>query len=160
MLFRSGAISTNTAILSTRIDALGQGSDNIEFESRLATLELQSEGLRAQVSTLLNQLSDVSQIGGQVSAETAARLAAFAAVNEGLRAEIMTLSNRIDGVSANATQVSVVETNAEMERNATTIRNSLITINVALSAGAPLSVAHQTSAAQGKSVDFGGPRII
>ena len=135
----AGAISTKTAALSTKIDALGGGLDDSEILSRLSALELETDGLNAEVSALLTQLSDVSQVGGEVSAGTAAKLASFAAVNEGLRAQIAALANRVDGVSATAAQVSIVETNAEAERNATSIRNSLNTIEVALSAGLPFT---------------------
>lgn len=135
----AGAISTKTAALSTKIDALSGGPDNNELISRLAALELETDGLRAEVSALLTQLSDFSEVGGEVSADTATKLAGFAAVNEGLRAQIAALANRLDGVSATAAQVSVVETNAEVERNATSIRNSLNTIEVALSAGLPFA---------------------
>ncbi len=135
----AGGISTKTAALSSRIDALGGGTDTSEIESRLAALELKTEGLRAELSSLLSQLSDVSQIGGEVSADTAAKLAGFAAVNEGLKAEIKALASRIDGVSATAAQVSVVETNAEAARNEATIHASLNAIDVALSAGLPFA---------------------
>lgn len=135
----AGGISTKTAALSARVDVLGRGTDNSEIESRLATLELTTEGLRAELSSLLAQLSDVSQIGGEVSADTAAKLAGFAAVNEGLKAEIAALASRIDGVSATATQVTAVETNAEAARNVATIRSSLNAIDVALSAGFPFA---------------------
>lgn len=133
----AGAISTKTAALSTQIDALGGGFDTSDFDARLATLELKTDGLRAEVTALLTELSDVSQVGGEVSAETAAKLAAFSAANEGLKAEIANLASRVDGVSATAAQVSVVELNAEVERNATAIRNSINRIDVALSAGLP-----------------------
>lgn len=137
----AGAISTKTAALSTQINALGGGYDNSAFDARLAALELKTDGLRAEVSELLAQLSDVSQVGGEVSAETAAKLAGFAVVNEGLKAEIAALAGRLDGVSATAAQVSVVELNAETERNTTAIRNSLSRIDVALSAGLPFATA-------------------
>lgn len=137
----AGGISTKTAALSARIDALGDGSDTTEIESRLAALELKADGLRAELSSLLAQLSDVSQMGGEVSADTAAKLAGFAAVNEGLKAEIATLASRIDGVSATAAQVSAVETNAEVARNAAAIRSNLSSIDVALSAGLPYAAA-------------------
>ncbi len=78
-------------------------------------------------------------MGGEVSAETAAKLAGFAAVNEGLKAEIAALASRIDGVSATAAQVSAVETNAEVARNAAVIHSSLNSIDVALSAGLPFT---------------------
>lgn len=133
----AGGISTKTAALSARIDALGGETDTSEIESRLAALELKTDGLRAELSSLLSQLSDVSQMGGEVSADTAAKLAGFAAANEGLKAEIEALASRIDGVSATAAQVSVVETNAEAERNAATIRASLNSIDVAIKAGLP-----------------------
>jgi hypothetical protein len=135
----AGGISTKTATLSARIDALGGGTDTSEIESRLAALELKTDGLRAELSSLLAQLSDVSQMGGEVSADTAAKLAGFAAVNEGLKAEIEALASRIDGVSAAAAQVSAVETNAEAARNVAIIRASLNAIDVALSAGLPFA---------------------
>ncbi|MHA1128739.1 MAG: COG4223 family protein [Alphaproteobacteria bacterium] len=135
----AGGISTKTAALTARIDALDDGSDTAQIESRLAALELKTDGLRAEMSSLLSQLSDVSQMGGEVSAETAAKLAGFVAVNEGLKAEIEALANRIDGVSATAAQVSTVETNAEAARNMAVIRSSLNSIDVALSAGLPFA---------------------
>ncbi len=135
----AGGISTKTAALTARIDALGDGPDTAQIESRLAALELKTDGLRAELSSLLSQLSDVSQIGGEVSAETAAKLTGFAAANEGLKAEIAALANRIDSLSANATQVSVVKTNAEVARNAAIIESSLNAIDVALSAGLPFA---------------------
>ncbi len=135
----AGGISTKTAALSAQIDALGGGTDTSEIDSRLAALELKTDGLRAELSSLLAQLSDVSQIGGEVSADTAAKLAGFVAVNEGLKAEIAALGSRLDGVSATAAQVSAVETNAEVARNAATIRSSLNAIDVALSAGLPFA---------------------
>lgn len=137
----AGGISTKTAALSTRIDGLGDGGDTRELSSRLAALELKTDGLRAELSTLLTRLSDVSQAGGEVSAETAARLAGFAAANEGLKAEIEILASRLDTISANAEQVSVVEGNAQAARDAANIRNSLNTIDVALSAGLPFASA-------------------
>jgi len=135
----ASGISTKTAALSARVDGLGGQTDTSEIESRLAALELKTDGLRAEVSSLLAQLSDVSQIGGTVSAETATKLAGFTAVNEGLQAEIEALASRIDGVSATAAQVSTVETNAEAARNAATIQSSLNAIDVALAAGLPFS---------------------
>ena len=135
----AGGISTKTAALSARIDALGDGSDTAQFESRLAAVELKTDGLRAELSSLLAQLSDVSQMGGEVSADTAAKLAGFAAANEGLKAEIAALASRIDGFSVTAAQVSAVETNAEAARNVATIRSSLNSIDVALSAGLPFA---------------------
>lgn len=138
----AGGISTKTTALSARIDALGDGTDSGEIESRLAALEMKTDGLRAEVSALLAQLSDVSQVGGEVSAETAAKLAGFAAVNEGLKAEIAALANRIDGVSATAAErASAVEADAELERNAAAILSSLNTIDLALSAGLPFAAA-------------------
>ncbi len=135
----AGGISTKTAALTAQIEALGDGPDTALIESRLAALELKTDGLRAELSSLLSQLSDVSQIGGEVSAETAAKLAGFAAANEGLKAEIAALANRIDGLSATAAQVSTVETNAEVARNAAVIKNSLTAIDTALSAGLPFA---------------------
>ncbi|OUS08926.1 hypothetical protein A9Q96_00880 [Rhodobacterales bacterium 52_120_T64] len=135
----AGGISTKTAALSGRIDALGDGAVSAQTESRLAALELKTDGLRAELSSLLAQLFDVSQLGGEVSAETAAKLAGFTAVNEGLKAEIAALANRIDGVSATAAQVSAVETNAKVARNAAVIHSSLNAIDVALSAGLPFA---------------------
>ncbi len=137
----AGGISTKTAALSAQIDALGGGFDAGEIESRLAALELKTDGLRAELSSLLAQLSDVSQMGGEVSADTAAKLAGFTAINEGLNAEIEALANRIESLSANAAQVSAVENNAEVARNAATIRASLNSIDVALSAGLPYAAA-------------------
>ena len=131
----AGGISTKTAALSARIEALGEGGDTSEIQSRLAALELHTDGLRAELSSLLSQLSDVSQMGGEVSADTAAKLAGFAAANEGLKAEIATLARRIDGVSATAAQVSAVETSAEAARNVAVINSSLNAIDVEISAG-------------------------
>ncbi len=136
----AGGIATKTAALSAQINALGGATDTSEIESRLAALELKTDGLRAEMSSLLAQLSDVSQMGGEVSVDTAAKLAGFVALNEGLKAEIEALASRIDGVSATAAQVSVVETNAEAARNVAIIRASLNAIDVALSAGLPFSM--------------------
>ncbi|MCK4861334.1 MAG: hypothetical protein KAS85_05415 [Rhodobacteraceae bacterium] len=135
----AGGISTKTAALSARIDGLDGETDTSGIDSRLAALELKTDGQRAELSSLLSQLSDVSQMGGEVSADTAAKLAGFAAVNEGLKAEIGALASRIDGVSATAAQVSAVETNAEVARNAAAVRSSLNAIDVALSAGLPFA---------------------
>lgn len=142
-------------ILSLRIDTLSdqlRATDSAAIESRLARLELQSDGLHAELSSLTTQLGDVSAAGGTVSAQTSAQIATYAAALEGLKAELATLaaqngalSQKIDGVSASAerqvaaaeTRVSNVEQTAEAARTTSEIQTEITAIGTALEAGTP-----------------------
>ncbi len=145
--------SVMNADLSARIDVLaGQinETENATIATRLAELEAKFEGLRAELSSLTRQITDISTAGGEISAETSAQIATYSAELEGLRAEIaamsaqnIALSEKIDEVSVSSIQqVQEAETvanemarAAEDERQNSVIRANVSALGVALSDG-------------------------
>lgn len=149
----AGEIAALNAGLQSRINAIPTPTVTVDtsvIEGRIADLERVTGGLRAELTSLVSQLADVSATGGEVSSETTAQIATYAAALEGLKAEIAALSSenaalsqKIEGVSVVANQqVAVAETmvnevtaTAEVERNATAIDIHLTTIKTALESG-------------------------
>ena len=142
--------------LNSRIDAGANVVDTSDIELRLAALELTTEGLRAELSSLLAQLSDVSLAEGEVSAQTTAQIAAYEAILEGVKVEIATLgaqnaalAQKINGVVLDASEqvaqaediVLQAETTAAVARDVAVIAAGLSTIDVALSVGLPFAAA-------------------
>lgn len=141
--------------MSARVDALSglvSRTDGEDVEARLAQLELVTDGLRAELSSLVSQFTEITLAGGEVSADTAARIATYGAALDGLKAEIEALagqngalSQKIDEVSIDAArQIEVAEIKAveaeetaEATRVKTVITANLTAIDTALSAGLP-----------------------
>lgn len=156
--------------MSARVDALSglvSRTDGEDVEARLAQLELVTDGLRAELSSLVAQFTEITLAGGEVSADTAARIATYGAALDGLKAEIETLaaqngalSQKVDEVSIDAAhQIEVAETlaveaeeTAEATRVQTVITANLTAIDTALSAGVPFGDALSAMANAGVSV--------
>lgn len=162
-----------TADLNARMDALGDqvsASDSANIESRLATLETKLDGLQAELGTLVQQLTDVTLAGGEVSADTLAQIASYSATLSGLKAEIArlaaqngALSQKIDEIAASAerqvaaadSKVNVAEQTVEAERRAASLRSALEVLKAALATGAPFEPALASLQAEGVAVPEG-----
>lgn len=154
-----GIVAGQTDDLATQITGLSDqisATDGTAIESRLATLELKTDGLRAELSALTAQLTAASATGGSLSTENTAQIATYAAALEGLKAEIAmlaaqngALSQRIDLASATAdrqvaeAEVKVVEAThtVEAEISNAAIQATLNAIEVAISEGRPFETA-------------------
>ncbi len=141
--------------MSARVDALSglvRLTDGEEVEARLAELELVTAGLRAELSSLVSQFTEITLSGGEVTADTAARIATYGAALDGLKAEIEALaaqngalSQKIDEVSIDATlQIEEAETKAveaeaaaETSRMNSVVKANMAAISTALAAGLP-----------------------
>lgn len=141
--------------MSARVDALSglvSRTDGEEVEARLAELELITDGLRAELSSLVGQFTEITLAGGEVSADTAARIATYGAALDGLKAEIEglaaqngALSQKIDEVSIDAAvqieqaeiKATEAEEAAETTRMNTVIEANMTAIATALAAGLP-----------------------
>lgn len=148
--------------LSAKITALSdqlRATDSGDIEARLASLELKTDGLRAELSALTTQLSDVSAEGGTVSANTTAQIATYAAALEGLKAELANLAaqngglnQKLDDVAATAARqvaeaeaiVVIANETTQAEKIVANVQASANAIGVALDAGLPFGDAAQT----------------
>ncbi|MEE9453010.1 MAG: hypothetical protein V3V13_01335 [Paracoccaceae bacterium] len=154
----SQALADSTATLRTdlsaRIDAVSdqvQAIDITDIESRIVALEMKTDGLRSEVSTLTKQLGAVTISGGEVNAQTAAQIMTYAATLDGFKAELenlatqnSTLAREIDTIAAQTERqvtaaedkvLQVTET-AEMTRNSAIIKTNMSALAAALSSGA------------------------
>ena len=124
--------------------------DPTDLESRLAALETKTEGIRAELQSLTDQISTVTIAGGEISADTSERIATYGAALEGLKAEIEMLasqngelSQRLEEatstaerqVSAAETKASEIEAAAEQERRAAMVRSAFQSLETAFSVG-------------------------
>ncbi len=154
----SQALADSTATLRTelsaRIDAVSdqvQTIDIANIQSRLVALEMKTDGLRSEVSTLTKQLGAVAISGGEVNAQTAAQIMTYAATLDGFKAELgnlaaqnTTLAQEIDTIvvqterqvrAAEDMTLQATET-AEMTRNSAVIKTNMSALAAALSSGA------------------------
>jgi len=155
----TGAIS---ATLSEKITALSdqlRATDSGDIEARLAALELKTDGVRAELSALTTQLSNVAVEGGTMSAETMTQITTYAAALEGLKAELANLaaqngalSQKLDDVAATAARqvaeaeaiVTAANETTQAEKLVANVQASINAIGVALDAGVPFRDAATT----------------
>ena len=126
--------------------------DPTDLESRLAALETKTEGIRAELKSLTDQLSMISEAGGEISADTSERIATYGAALDGLKAEIQMLaaqngelSQRLEEatrvaeqqVSDAETKANEIEAAAEIERRAAQVESAFKSLETAFSVGGP-----------------------
>ncbi len=159
----TGDIEAKITELSDQLSA----NDSADIESRIATLESEFSGLRAELTSLTQQISQVTLTGGEMNAETISQIATYKAALDGLKAEVAqlaaqngTLAQKIDEVAATAErQVSeatekataAAQTVAEQQQ-ASAVTSALDAIGIALASGEPFGGAVATLAEAGIAV--------
>lgn len=129
--------------------------DPTDLESRLTLLETKTEGIRAELQSLTDQISMISTAGGEISADTSARIATYGAALDGLKAEIEMLaaqngelSQRLEEATSVAeqqvveaeTKASEIEAAAEKERHAALVQSAFRSLETAFSIGGTFDI--------------------
>lgn len=108
------AVTAVTEQLSSRVDEISSQlnlQNSAAIEARIAALESGAAGVKAEMQTLMSELSNMSLEGGTLSEEAGAKIAAYAASLGGLKAQIDQLveqngllSQKVDDLSKEASR--------------------------------------------------------
>lgn len=110
----SNDVKAVTEQLSSRVDEISSQlnlQNSAAIEARISALESGAAGVKAEMQTLMSELSNMSLEGGTLSEEAGAKIAAYAASLGGLKAQIDQLveqngllSQKVDDLSKEASR--------------------------------------------------------
>ncbi len=164
------ALGGATTDIDAKITALSDqlsATDSSDIESRIAALETEVGGLRAELSSLTQQISEATLTGGEINADTLSQIATYKAALDGLKAEVAqlaaqngTLAQKIDEVAATAerqvseaaAQASAAQQTVAEQQRTSAVTSALDAIGIALAAGEPFGGALATLADAGIDV--------